>query len=145
MAREIGDGELGDVLRAARVVAVLGASARPGRPGYYVPEYLAGQGYRVLPVNPLEVGRSLHGAPVVGSLGELSEPVDLIDVFRRPDQLAAHLPEILAMRPLPRVVWLQQGIRDDGFASALVAAGIDVVQDRCTLAEHQRRRIGPVG
>jgi predicted CoA-binding protein len=144
MARHLRDDDLDGVLRGSRVVAVLGASARPERPGYYVPAYLREQGYRIRPVNPAEAGTRLHDATTVGSLGDVDEPVDVVDVFRRPDQLAAHLPEILAMRPLPRVVWLQSGIRDDAVADALVAAGIDVVQDRCMLAEHRRRGIGPV-
>jgi hypothetical protein len=125
------------LLARARVIAVLGAHDEPHRPACYVPEYLAARGYRVLPVNPVLVGRSLWGEPVCAQLTELALAVDIVDVFRRSDQLPAHLPELLAMRPAPGAVWFQLGIRNDAVAAALVAAGVDVVQDHCTLADHR--------
>ena len=121
-------------LQAAHTIAVLGVSTRPGRPGYYVPEYLAERGYRVLPVNPRYVGQRLLGEPVRGTLAEIEEPIDLIDVFRNPADLPSHLSELLALRPPPGLVWFQLGIRNQAVADALVAADIDVVQDKCTLA-----------
>ncbi|MGE3636518.1 MAG: CoA-binding protein [Sandaracinaceae bacterium] len=126
------------VLRNAKTIAVLGAHVEPSRPACYVPEYLAAQGYRVIGVNPRFAGRSAFGHPMVATLAEIGEPVDIVDVFRRSSDVAAHLEEILAMRPLPRTVWLQLGIRDEATADALIAQGIDVVQDRCTLADHRR-------
>lgn len=132
------------VLRRARTVAVLGAHPEWSRPAFYVPEYLHRQGYRILPVNPALVGTTLWGEPVRATLAELREPVDLVDVFRRPEALPGHLADLLAMLPLPGVVWLQAGIRHDAFAARLVAAGIDVVQDRCTYADHRAWGIGPV-
>lgn len=130
----------GRVLAEARVVAVLGAHGAPERPACYVPAYLAAQGYRVLPVNPALAGAMLFGQPVRATLAELSaagETVDLVDVFRRSELLAGHEADLLAMRPLPKVVWLQQGIRNDDFAARLRAHGVEVVQDRCTLADHR--------
>ncbi len=138
------DAQIAEALRSARIVAVLGAHPEPSRPASYVPEYLHGQGYRILPVNPQCAGRSLWGEPVRASLAELGVPVDIVDVFRRPDQLPGHLAEILAMSPRPRLVWLQQGIRHDDFARALQAEGIDVVQDHCALVDHRRLGIGNV-
>jgi uncharacterized protein len=126
------------VLSEARTIAVLGAHPESWRPASYVPAYLHSQGYRILPVNPGQVGTELWGQPVLERLDALTEPVDIVDVFRRADALPAHLDEILGMKPLPRTVWLQQGIRNDDFAARLSAAGIDVVQDRCTLADHKR-------
>ena len=140
------DAQIAEALRNARVIAVLGAHHEPSRPAFYVPEYLHGQGYRILPVNaPLASppGRSLWGQPVRASLAELGEPVDIVDVFRRPDLLPGHLAEIRAMAPRPRLVWLQLGIRNDAFARAVEAAGIDVVQDRCTLADHRGLGLPP--
>ena len=130
--------ELAQLLRAVRTVAVLGASSWPDKAGYYVPEYLQEHGYRILPVNPSYAGKELLGEPVVANLAELSEPIDMIDVFRRAELLPDHLDEVLAMDPRPRAVWLQLGIRHDDFARSLRDAGIIVVQDRCTLADHQR-------
>ena len=132
------EAQIREVLTRSRVIAVLGAHDQPSRPAFYVPDYLHQQGYRILPVNPGLVGKSLWGQPVRASLAELDEPVDIVDVFRRPELLPGHIDDILAMKPLPRVVWLQLGIRNDAFARTIAAAGIDVVQNRCTLADHQR-------
>lgn len=136
--------DLARALRRARTVAILGASVQPDRAGFYVGEYLRHVGYVVLPVSPMYAGQELFGRRVVATLAELDEPVDLVDVFRRSSAVGAHVDEILAMRPLPSVVWLQLGVRDDAAARRLVEAGIDVVQDRCTLAEHRALGIGPV-
>lgn len=129
--------KIADILRGARTVAVLGAHHEAQRPAFYVPDYLHAKGYRVLPVNGTLVGRALWGEAVRASLTELTEAVDVVDVFRRAESLPGHLDEILAMRPLPRVVWFQAGIRNDDVARALEAAGITVVQDRCMLADHR--------
>jgi predicted CoA-binding protein len=145
MARELRvEAEVRAVLARARVVAVLGAHSDSGRPAHYVPDYMHRQGSRILPVNAMLVGEVLWGEPTRATLAELGEPVDVVDVFRRPDALPAHLEDILAMRPAPAVVWLQQGIRNQAFADALVAAGIDVIQDRCMLADHRRWGLGPI-
>lgn len=139
MARELTtDAELRQALESARTVAVLGASTDPARPSREVGDYLARAGYRVLPVSAPHAGATLWGEPVRATLAELPEPVDLVDVFRRPEALDGHLDDLLALRPPPRVVWLQHGVRNDPFAERLIRAGIDVVQDRCTKAEHRR-------
>lgn len=87
-------------------------------------------GYRILPVNPAFAGQTLFGETVVASLAELPAACDMIDVFRRPEALPAHLDEILALAPRPRTIWLQLGITHARFTAALVAAGFDVVEDR---------------
>lgn len=135
-----GDQAAAEVLARSRVVAVLGAQRAPHLPAHYVPDYLHQNGYRILPVNPSHVGHVLWGEPVRARLDELSEPLDMVDVFRRAERLDDHLPELLALRPLPRVVWFQLGIRNDRVAAGLAAAGIDVIQDRCTMADHRRFR-----
>jgi len=130
--------ELKQALTEARTIAVLGANPRPDRPAHYVPAYLKGHGYRVIPVNALHTDKELFGEPVRGRLDEIGEAVDIVDVFRRADALEGHLDEILAMSPRPRIVWLQQGIRNDDFTATLIEEGIQVVQDRCAKAEHAR-------
>lgn len=132
-----------ETLRAARTIAVLGAHEDPSRPAFYVPDYLHAQGYRILPVNAMLAGKTLWGERVRATLAELGEQVDIVDVFRRPEALPAHLDDLLAMSPRPRLVWLQLGIRNDAFARAVQDAGIDVVQDRCTLADHRAFGVGP--
>jgi len=133
------------VLESARTVAVLGAHPRAEKPAHYVPAYLVHNGYRVIPVNTRYAGRTLWDEPVRATLAELDAPVDVVDVFRRADAVPEHLDDILAMSPLPKVVWLQLGIRNDAVAERLRAAGIDVIQDRCMLADHGRLGLPPIG
>jgi predicted CoA-binding protein len=136
----VDDARLRTILETSPTVAVLGIHDDDARAAYYVPEYLHEHGYRVLGVNPRLAGRALFGAPVVSTLAELREPVDLVDVFRRSDWLPQHQADLIAARP--HVVWMQLGVRHDAVARALEAAGIEVVMDRCTMAEHRRLRLG---
>ena len=138
------DNEIRRALEGARVIAVLGAHSEASRPAFYEPDYLKAQGYRIVPVNPRLVGTSLWGEPVLASLTEIGAPVDIVDVFRASAALPDHVEEILAMTPRPRLVWLQLGIRHAEVALTLRKAGIQVVQDRCTLADHRRMGIAPV-
>jgi uncharacterized protein len=131
--------EITEVLQTAKTIAVLGISSDAKKPGFYVPDYLFTHGYRIIGVNP-ELSRGsvkLFGERVRARLSDIEEPVDVVDVFRRPDLLEAHLRDLFAMQPAPKLVWLQQGIRNANFAKAVMAAGIEMVQDRCMLADHQ--------
>ena len=130
------DDELRAFLAGARCIAVLGAHVDAEKPAHYVPDYLHRKGYRILPANPVYAGRTLWGEPVRASLAEISESVDVLDVFRRSAQVADHADQILALRP--GLLWLQSGIRNDAVARALEDAGIPVVQDRCLMVEHRR-------
>lgn len=134
--------DIARVLRATRTVAVIGAHREPHRAAFYVPEYLQRHGYSIYPVNPSLAGETLWGQKVRSSVLEVEVPIDLVDIFRRSDQVPSHLQELLALSPAPKVVWLQLGIRNQAVADRLVQAGIDVVQDRCTLADHRRLGIG---
>ena len=129
------------ILERCRTIAVLGARDRPHQAGFYVPQYLYEQGYTILPVNPGRVGQVLWEQPVVARLTDLSAVVDMVNVFRRPETLPEHLEDFLAMSPRPQVVWFQQGIRNDEVAAHLARDGIEVVQDRCTLADHRHLAI----
>jgi predicted CoA-binding protein len=132
------DAGLAAILKNARTIAVLGAKTSPSEPSHYVPAYLQAHGYRVLPVNPTIAGARVLGERVLSTLADLTEPVDLIDVFRRPEYLPGHAAEILRMSSRPAVVWFQLGIRHDGAARELAEAGIRVVQNRCMMPEHRR-------
>jgi uncharacterized protein len=138
----ITDPRIREILMSSPTVAVLGIHHEPEKAAFYVPEYLHDEGYRILGVNPRFVGQTLFGEPVRATLAELAEPIDLVDVFRRPEAVPDHVADILAMTPLPKVVWLQLGVRNDAAAQRLEAAGITVIQDRCTLADHQRLGLG---
>ena len=132
------DALIRDILKTTKRIALVGASANEARPSWIVTKYLLDRGYRILPVNPTLEGRTLFGVPVVGTLAGLAEPVDVVEVFRRPEYLPGHAEEILAMAPRPAAVWFQLGIRHDGAAERLARAGIRVVQDRCMMPEHRR-------
>lgn len=136
------DDKLREILAGSPTVAVLGVHQTPEKAAYYVPDYLHDEGYRILGVNPGLQGKTMFGEPVRATLAELTEPVDIVDVFRRPEAIMAHVEDILAMKPRPRVVWFQLGIRNDDAAHILEAAGITVVQNRCMLADHQRLGLG---
>jgi predicted CoA-binding protein len=134
--------EIGAIARAARRVAVLGIKTerQAGQPAFYVAEYLKNAGVELIPVPVYypEVTEIL-GVPVVRRAQDVAGPVDILDVFRRPEDLPAHLADIVAKRP--RVVWLQSGIEHPDFARALTEHGIDVVQDRCLMVEHRAARV----
>ncbi|TNJ34743.1 CoA-binding protein [Arenimonas terrae] len=137
------DADLRALLSRVRRIAVLGikTEAQRGQPAIEIPRYLERVGFDVIPVPVYypEVEQILR-RPVFRRLADIPGDVDLVDVFRRPKDLAPHLDDILAKRP--GAVWLQEGIRDDAFAEALLAAGIDVVQDRCLMVEHRRLAAG---
>ena len=132
------DAGLVRIFREARTIAVLGAKGEPGEPAFYVPSYLKAHGYEVFPVNPTHAGERILGEKVVATLADLPGPVDVVEVFRRPEFLPGHATEILRLPWKPAVVWFQLGIRHDGAASELARAGIRVVQDRCMMPEHRR-------
>ena len=136
------DARVREILTTSPTVAVLGIHEEPEKAAFYVPEYLHDEGYKIIGVNPQYAGRELFGQPVRATLAEIGEPVDLVDVFRRPDAIPAHVEDILAMKPRPKVVWFQLGIKNDDAARVLEAAGITVIQNRCTLADHQRLGLG---
>ena len=138
----VNDTKIREILTSSPTIAVLGIHEEPEKAAFYVPEYLHDEGYRIIGVNPEFAGQDLFGEKVRSTLAEIGEPIDLVDVFRRPEHLPGHLDDILAMKPHPRVVWFQLGIRNDDAAAKLEAAGITVVQSRCTLADHQRLGLG---
>ena len=127
------------VVQAARRVAVLGikTEAQSGQPAFYVPQYLAEAGVDVVPV-PVYYPDVTHilGKPVYRRLADVPGELDLVDVFRRPQDIDQHLEDILAKRP--KAVWFQSGIRNDAAAERLAQAGIQVVQDRCLMVDHRR-------
>ncbi len=127
------------LVRECRRIAVLGikTEAQSGQPAFYVAAYMARAGYDVFPV-PVYYpeATAILGRPVYRRVSDVPPPVDMVDVFRRSADIPPHLPDILAARP--RAVWFQLGIINDEAAETLCRAGIQVVQDRCLLVEHQR-------
>lgn len=127
-----------EILTRVRTVAVVGFSANPARPSHGVARYLASRGYRVIPVNPGLAGQEFLGRQVVSRLAEIRGPVDLVDVFRRSEEVAGVTEQALALSPLPFAIWTQLGVRDDAAAARARAAGVRVVQNRCPAIEIPR-------
>jgi uncharacterized protein len=124
------------ILERARTIAVVGASPEPWRPSYGVTAYLKRAGYRLIPVNPTALGEAVHGERVVAALADIEEPVDLVNVFRRPEYLPGVVEEAIAMGA--PALWMQLGIRNDAAKDRAEAAGMAVVMDRCISIEHRR-------
>jgi len=127
------------LLARTRLIAVLGikTEAQRDQPAFYVPEYLAQAGLDVVPVPVYYPDvTSILGKPVFRRVADVPGEVDIVDVFRRPQDVPAHVDDVIAKHPA--AVWMQLGIRNDDAAARLVAAGIDVVQDRCLLVDHRR-------
>ncbi|MGL4544881.1 MAG: CoA-binding protein [Plesiomonas sp.] len=130
------DQSIKQILQATRTIALVGASDKPERPSYRVMDYLLQQGYRVIPVNPSLAGKTILGQTVQASLSEISESVDMVDVFRSADAAYAIAQEAIAINA--KTLWLQLGIINEEAATLAAAAGLQVVMDRCPKIELPR-------
>jgi len=132
------DAEIRDLLRDTKTIAVLGIKPESHRsqPAFYVSEYMANAGYEIIPVPVYypEVTQIL-GKPVYRDLKDIPGDIDLLNVFRRSEDIPKHTEEILSKKP--KAVWFQLGIRNDQVAKHLTEAGIKVVQDLCLMVEHR--------
>ena len=131
-----GDSLLREIFDRCASIAVVGIKAGAGDDAFRVPQYMQQNGYRIVPISPkLD---AVLGERCVASLRDLRESAELVNLFRAPQHLPAHVDQILAMDPLPFAVWFQLGIRHDESAARLRAAGVRVVQDACLMVEHAR-------
>lgn len=125
---------IGDILRSSRTIAVVGLSSDPSRASYGVSEYLQAKGYRIIPVNPNET--EVLGEKAYPRLEDLPVQVDIVDVFRRADQVPAVAESAIAVGA--KVLWMQLGIANEAAAEKARAAGLTVIEDACLLIEHKR-------
>ncbi|WP_037308096.1 CoA-binding protein [Ruegeria halocynthiae] len=132
------DAFLKQILQRTKVVAVVGVSMNPVRPSYYVARYLSLKGYSVIPVNPGHAGAKLFGQTVRASLSDISEPVEMVDIFRRSEAVPPIVDEALAAFPNLRTIWMQIGVEHVEAAAKAQARGVDVVMNRCPKIEYQR-------
>ena len=123
-----------EILKNSRTVAVVGLSANPERPSYRVASYLKENGYRIVPVNPKE--KMILGEICYPDLGSIPEPVDVVDIFRRSDEVLPIVRE--AVKIGARAVWMQEGVINEEAASYAEKAGLKVVMDRCMRKEQQK-------
>jgi uncharacterized protein len=126
------------ILHEVKSIAMVGASPLNVRPSYFAFKYLMQRGYDMIPVNPRHVGKSLLGKPFVGSLLEIDRPVDMVEIFRNSSHIMPVVVGALEMSPLPKVIWMQLGARDDAAAAKAEAAGLSVVMNRCPKIEYGR-------
>ncbi len=132
------DARIRAILNVTKTIALVGASANPARPSWIVLKYLLARGYAVTPVNPGLAGRELLGARVAGTLAEVPGPLDMVEIFRASAAAGALVDEALALDPLPKVIWMQLGVRDDAAAARAEARGVAVIMDRCPKIEYGR-------
>jgi predicted CoA-binding protein len=132
--------DLRRILRDCRTIAMVGASPNWVRPSNFAMKYLQGKGYRVIPVNPVEAGKTILGEPVFARLADVPGPVHMVDIFRKSEAAGASVDEAIALADTLgiKVVWMQLGVRDDTAAGRARAAGLEVVMDRCIKIEYGR-------
>lgn len=126
------------ILNSVKTIALVGASANPARPSWIVVKYLRGRGYDVKPVNPGLAGRELLGVPVHGRLADVPGSIDMVEIFRNSEAAGPITDEALALDPLPRVIWMQLGVRNDAAAARAEARGVTVIMNRCPKIEYGR-------
>ena len=133
------------ILRETKTIAMVGASSNWNRPSYFAMKYLQRKGFRVIPVNPRESGKAILGEPVYGTLADIPEKIDMVDVFRNSEAAGPVADEAIAISA--KVLWMQLGVRNDAAAARAEAAGLKVVMNRCPKIEFGRlsREIGAMG
>lgn len=137
------DHEIADLLAKTRTIAMIGASDRPDRASFRVMKFLQDQGYRVLPVNPQITGEHVHGEYVWRELSQIGEPIDLVDIFRRPQAAGEAVDEAIAVGA--KAVWMQLGVINEEAAARAEAAGLKVVMDRCPMIDIPNMGIAKIG
>jgi len=136
------DEDIKALLESVRTIALVGASDRPDRPSYGVMAFLQRHGYRVIPVNPQITGEHVHGEFVFRELSQIGEPIDLVDIFRRPMAAGEAVDEAIAAGA--KAVWMQLGVINEEAAARAEAAGLQVVMDRCPAIEIPRLGVATV-
>jgi predicted CoA-binding protein len=124
------------ILNSVRTIAMVGASANDVRPSFFVLKYLTAKGFTVYPVNPGQAGKEILGQHVYARLSDIPHPIDMIDIFRASAAVPAIVDEALRLDPLPKVIWMQLGIRNDEAAAKAEAAGLKVIMNRCPKIEY---------
>lgn len=134
------DQEMEAILRGMRTIAMVGASANWVRPSNFAMKYLQGKGYRVIPVNPGQAGKTILGETCYASLAEIPGAFDMVDIFRASEAAGQTVDEAIALAADKqiRVVWMQLGVRNDAAAERARAAGMTVIMDRCPKIEYGR-------
>ncbi|MFY0544740.1 CoA-binding protein [Brevibacillus sp. H7] len=131
-----------ELLQEAKTIAVVGLSNKPDRTSYMVSQAMQNNGYRIIPVNPTIAGETVLGEKAVATLTEIDEPVDIVNVFRRSEEIMPVAQDVLQMKHKPRALWLQQGIANEEAAELAKQQGIEVIMDLCIKVDHALLGVG---
>src|SRR6186997_2094865 len=134
--------DIAELLRSARTIAMVGASDNPERASFGVMKYLQDKGYRVIPVNPRITGEHVHGEYVWRELGQIGEPIDIVDIFRKSEEVGPIVDQAIAVGA--KAIWMQLGVIDEAAAKRAEAAGLKVVMDHCPKIEFARLGLASV-
>jgi predicted CoA-binding protein len=126
------------ILNSVKTIAVVGASANEVRPSFFVMKYLLAKGFEVFPVNPGHAGRDILGRMTYAKLADVPAAIDMVDIFRASAAVPPIVDEALALKPLPKVIWMQLTVRHDEAAAKAEAKGVKVVMNRCPKIEYGR-------
>ena len=132
------DSYIRGILNTVKTIAMVGFSPKENRPSYFAFKYLSERGYRVIPVNPGQAGKSVLGHKIYGALADIPEPVDMVDIFRASEHVLPVVRQALALTPKPQVIWMQLTIRNEEAAKLAEDAGVKVVMNRCPKIEYGR-------
>ncbi|MET0538220.1 MAG: CoA-binding protein [Xanthobacteraceae bacterium] len=132
------DSYIRGILNTVKTIAMVGVSANTSRPSYFAFKYLLERNFRMVPVNPVLAGQELLGQRIYAEVGDIPEPVDMVDIFRSSRHALVIVRKALAMKPRPQVIWMQLGIRNDEAAALAEQNGLKVVMNRCPKIEYGR-------
>lgn len=132
------DSYIRGILNTVKSIAMVGASEKENRPSYFAFKYLLERGYNMIPINPGHAGEDLLGRRIYARLADVTEPIDMVDIFRASRYALPIVEEALALQPRPQVIWMQLGIRNDEAAALAEANGLKVVMNRCPKIEYGR-------
>ena len=134
----LSDGFLKNILTSTKTIAMVGLSMNETRPSYFVGRYLHRRGYKIIPINAGHEGKYFFGQLVKSSIEEIDEPVDMVDIFRKPEAVPQIVDDCLAKLKDLKTIWMQIGIAHEDAARKARQAGLNVIENRCPKIEHQR-------
>ena len=132
------DSYIRGILNSVKTIAMVGISPKDNRPSYFAFKYLMERGYRMIPVNPGQAGKTILGQKVYARLSDFPEPIDMVDIFRASEHVLRVVKEAMALQPRPQVIWMQLMVRNDEAAKLAEDAGFKVVMNRCPKIEYGR-------
>jgi predicted CoA-binding protein len=134
--------DIAELLQNARTIAMVGASDGPDKPSYGVMKFLQDKGFRVIPVNPRITGEHVHGEYIWRELAQIGEPIDIVDIFRKSEEVGPIVDQAIAVGA--KAIWMQLGVIDEKAAARAEAAGLKVVMDHCPKIEFARLGLASV-